>query len=149
VAKGKEPEELDFYITNVSDDDFTKFTLGFFEGETIEVAKVIRPGENAMCGIGGEIGDTMTFQSDQFPVFRFEIPDTPLDSIDTSTWKLAGLPAEAETTTDDVNAPGVGPDKNQKKKSPPRDLLYFGDDEPTTKKGTDSGKSGPKNSKKK
>lgn len=100
VVQGPEKGDLDVYVTNTWDKEITGCVFLPFEGIEIPLPKLIKPGQVAMCGLGGEIPENVTFQSDQFKDFQCEFPE-PLEDLDVSKLDWAELDATASTTASD------------------------------------------------
>ncbi len=122
VVKGEDEGALDFVVANNSQERITNCSVRYFDGDWIALAKIMKPGQVAICGISGETPKSITFKSDQFDEYVFELPEKPQGEIDISGLELADL------NIDDAVATGE-PKKEPKKPRPKRDLMDFGDDD--------------------
>ncbi len=127
---GSQEGDFDIYITNESNQELTECLLLMFDNEIIiPVATTMKPGETAICGIGGEIPDSIHFSSDQLKDVEFSIPEEVPDTIDTAGFKwaqqentdsAAAAPSDSPNTAPD-RAPSKAPDRAPGKapKKPP------------------------------
>lgn len=134
VVKGQQEGDIDIYVTNMTDANITNCKVELFDGVKIDVDDM-KPGQGAMCAIGGEIPKTINFVSDQFASFEFTLPAKPEEKIDMSDFKWADQDDGDDSDSDESVAPGKRvSDKEGEKKSngtdeEPGDLMDFGDDD--------------------
>ena len=71
VVKGEDEGALDFVVANNSQERITNCSVRYFDGDWIALAKIMKPGQVAICGISGETPKSITFKSDQFDEYVF------------------------------------------------------------------------------
>ena len=113
VVQSDDKGDLDIYVTNQMDQDITNCIVILFEEVEFRVSTEMKPGQVAIFVVIDEIPKSVTFKSDQFSEFTFELPQEPLEFLDDSQFDWA----EVETTDqnpDETDGVSTDDDDNSK-----------------------------------